>query len=129
MEEHTQRAKATFHSTAKQAAQVALSLRAKALILGHFSARYPHLEDFVLEAKSIFPLLRSRRREKLGVFHYGLGRKVCRMAPRRVSPMNGELNDLLFQFCLENVVFCDNVNSVIAGLDDSSILQRPWPIR
>lgn len=55
LEEHTQRAKATFHSTAKQAAQVALNLRAKALILGHFSARYPHLEDFVLEAKSIFP--------------------------------------------------------------------------
>ncbi len=55
LEEHTQRAKATFHSTARQAAQVALNLRAKALILGHFSARYPHLEDFVLEAKSIFP--------------------------------------------------------------------------
>jgi ribonuclease Z len=55
LEEHTERAKATFHSTAKQAARVASHLRCKNLILGHFSARYPDYQIFVEEAKEIFP--------------------------------------------------------------------------
>jgi len=54
LQEHLARAKTTFHSTAQQAALVAKSLNAGELILGHFSARYPHLDDFGVEAKSVF---------------------------------------------------------------------------
>jgi ribonuclease Z len=54
LEEHNERAKATFHSTAKQAAVVAKHLRSKKLLLGHFSARYPDYQIFVEEAKAIF---------------------------------------------------------------------------
>jgi len=54
LEEHATRAKATFHSTARQAAQVAASLQAHQLILGHFSARYGDLNLFLEEAHSVF---------------------------------------------------------------------------
>lgn len=54
LEEHVERAKSTFHSTAKQAAVVANHLRAKKLLLGHFSARYPDYQAFVDEAKEVF---------------------------------------------------------------------------
>ncbi len=49
-----ERAKTTFHSTAEQAATVALKAKAKKLILGHFSARYTEEEDFITEAKKVF---------------------------------------------------------------------------
>lgn len=55
LEEKIDRAKQTFHSTAKQAAQMAIAAKAQKLILGHFSARYGHLEEFLEEAKPIFP--------------------------------------------------------------------------
>jgi ribonuclease Z len=55
LEEKADRAKQTFHSTAKQAAQMAVLANAQKLILGHFSARYGHLEEFLEEAKPIFP--------------------------------------------------------------------------
>lgn len=48
------RAEATYHSTASQAAQVAKEARAKKLILGHYSARYRDTEPFALEAAKIF---------------------------------------------------------------------------
>ncbi len=48
------RAKITFHSTAQQAAQMAILTNAKQLALGHFSARYDKLELFLDEAKPIF---------------------------------------------------------------------------
>lgn len=54
LEEKADRAKQTFHSTAKQAAQMAVLANAQKLILGHFSARYGHLEEFLGEAKPIF---------------------------------------------------------------------------
>ncbi len=54
LEEKADRAKQTFHSTAKQAAQMAVLANAQKLILGHFSARYGHLEEFLEEAKPIF---------------------------------------------------------------------------
>ncbi len=55
LEEKADRAKQTFHSTAKQAAQMAVLANTQKLILGHFSARYGHLEEFLEEAKLIFP--------------------------------------------------------------------------
>jgi ribonuclease Z len=45
----------TKHSTARQAAQVALEAKAGNLILGHFSTRYKHLDRFLEEAAAIFP--------------------------------------------------------------------------
>jgi ribonuclease Z len=48
------RAKETFHSTAGQAAQMALKSNAQQLLLGHFSSRYSNDEDFLLEAQPIF---------------------------------------------------------------------------
>ena len=53
-EEHIDRAKATFHSTAKQAAAVAKEANVKKLILGHFSSRYENSATHIEEAKSIF---------------------------------------------------------------------------
>lgn len=48
------RAAETFHSTAAQAATIALKANVKKLILGHFSARYKDMEAFQLEAAAIF---------------------------------------------------------------------------
>lgn len=48
------RAKATFHSTAEEAAKIALASETKQLILGHFSARYNLLEPFLEEAGAVF---------------------------------------------------------------------------
>jgi ribonuclease Z len=45
----------TFHSTARQAAQVARRAGVKTLLLGHFSSRYKNLEPFVNEAREVFP--------------------------------------------------------------------------
>lgn len=53
-EEHIERAKATFHSTAKQAAAVAKEANVRKLILGHFSSRYENSATHIEEAKSIF---------------------------------------------------------------------------
>lgn len=50
-----ERATSTFHSTAKQAAKVALQAQAQKLYLGHFSSRYVDAEVLVAEAKEIFP--------------------------------------------------------------------------
>ena len=55
LEDKHDRAKQTFHSTAKQAADMAVLANCKKLILGHFSARYGNLEEFLNEAKSIYP--------------------------------------------------------------------------
>ena len=54
LEDKADRAKQTFHSTAKQAADMAVLANAKKLILGHFSARYGNLDEFLNEAKSIY---------------------------------------------------------------------------
>ena len=45
----------TMHSTAKQAANIALKAGVKKLILGHFSTRYNDINVFREEAGSIFP--------------------------------------------------------------------------
>jgi ribonuclease Z len=44
-----------FHSTAKQAAAIALAASVKQLVLGHFSARYPDETVLLTEARDIFP--------------------------------------------------------------------------
>ncbi|HYK76239.1 MAG TPA: ribonuclease Z [Daejeonella sp.] len=48
------RAKETFHTTALEAAQVALKTHAQKLLIGHFSARYRELEPLLEEAQSVF---------------------------------------------------------------------------
>ena len=54
-EEEKDRAKETGHSTAREAAQVALAARAKRLILSHVSARYSiSAEELVKEARDVF---------------------------------------------------------------------------
>ncbi|MDB4533343.1 ribonuclease Z [Vicingaceae bacterium] len=53
-EEHADRASKTFHSTAKQAAEIATKSGAKRLIIGHFSNRYPDLNIVLQEAKKVF---------------------------------------------------------------------------
>ncbi|MCB0760469.1 MAG: ribonuclease Z [Flavobacteriales bacterium] len=53
--QHEQRAKETFHSTAAQAATVASEAHVKHLLLGHFSSRYTDLSVLEEEAKEIFP--------------------------------------------------------------------------
>jgi ribonuclease Z len=54
-EEERERAKETGHSTAKEAAQVAVAAQAKRLVLNHVSARYSmSAEDLVKEARDVF---------------------------------------------------------------------------
>lgn len=48
-------AKQTTHSTAAEAAQIALKASVGKLIIGHFSTRYYNLESFKTEACEIFP--------------------------------------------------------------------------
>ena len=56
MHNELERAKHTFHSTAHQAAQIALAANVKKLLLGHISARYMHKEnELEQEARTIFP--------------------------------------------------------------------------
>jgi ribonuclease Z len=54
LDDKADRAKKTFHSTAKQAATLAKAANAQQLLLGHFSARYGNLNEFIDEAKPIF---------------------------------------------------------------------------
>lgn len=53
-EEEAQKAAETFHSTARQAATIALKANAKGLLLGHFSARYKDLTPILKEAHATF---------------------------------------------------------------------------
>ncbi|MES2678765.1 MAG: ribonuclease Z [Bacteroidota bacterium] len=54
LEDKAERAKKTFHTTAKQAAEIARTAGVKQLLMGHFSARYGDLREFIEEAKPIF---------------------------------------------------------------------------
>jgi len=54
LEKDMPRAKETFHSTARQAAEIALRAGAKKLVLGHYSARYQNTEHFMKEAVAVF---------------------------------------------------------------------------
>ncbi len=55
-EEEKDRAKETGHSTAREAAQVALAAKARRLVLSHVSARYSiSAEELMKEARAVFP--------------------------------------------------------------------------
>ncbi len=49
------RAASTYHSTSRQAAEVAKKAKVKKLLIGHFSARYKDLGPLLDEAKEVFP--------------------------------------------------------------------------
>lgn len=55
LQEHAEIAAATKHSTAREAAQIALEAEVGCLILGHFSTRYDNFDAFRQEAAEIFP--------------------------------------------------------------------------
>jgi ribonuclease Z len=55
MHDMVERAKETFHTTALEAAEVALKANAKRLLIGHFSARYRELEPMLQESLTLFP--------------------------------------------------------------------------
>lgn len=48
-------AQKTMHSTAKEAANIALKANVKQLVLGHYSTRYENISLFKHEAETIFP--------------------------------------------------------------------------
>ena len=54
LEKDMHRAKDTFHSTARQAAEIASRAGVKLLVLGHYSARYANLDGFLEEAREVF---------------------------------------------------------------------------
>ena len=61
------RAKETYHTTAAQAAQLALDANVKQLVIGHFSARYEDESILFDEASAIFPqtiLAKEKEMEK-----------------------------------------------------------------
>jgi len=50
-----ERADSRFHSTSKQAAEMASKAGVKKLLIGHFSSKYDKLDEFETEAREIFP--------------------------------------------------------------------------
>ena len=54
-EEMAEMAKATMHSTASQAAVVALNAGVAKLVIGHYSSRYRDLGNLLKEAREVFP--------------------------------------------------------------------------
>ncbi|RZM29454.1 MAG: ribonuclease Z [Pedobacter sp.] len=55
LHEMLDRANQTFHSTALQAAEVAVKVGAGKLLIGHFSSRYKALQPLLEEAAAVFP--------------------------------------------------------------------------
>lgn len=49
------RAEETFHSTARQAAEIAMEAGVKKLIIGHYSSRYSEIGTLLKEAVAVFP--------------------------------------------------------------------------
>lgn len=54
LEDLIERAKQTMHSTAKEAATIAVKSNAKKLLIGHFSARYDDINPLLEEAQGVF---------------------------------------------------------------------------
>ena len=54
-DELRERAHYTFHSTTKQAAELAAAANVRQLIIGHFSVRYKDLTPLLEEAREVFP--------------------------------------------------------------------------
>lgn len=55
LHEDIEKAQLTYHTTAKQAAQIAQKAGVKQLLIGHISARYANIEPLLEEAQAIFP--------------------------------------------------------------------------
>jgi len=55
MEDKAADARAKFHSTAREAATIALKANVKKLVIGHFSARYNDADGLLKEAQAVFP--------------------------------------------------------------------------
>ena len=55
LSDRKERALETFHSTAEEAAQLALKIGAKKLLMGHFSSRYTSMQAHIEEAQQYFP--------------------------------------------------------------------------
>jgi ribonuclease Z len=55
LHDRLERAKETFHSTAKQAGCIARLAKAQKLMLGHYSARYRELDELLEEAQHEHP--------------------------------------------------------------------------
>lgn len=68
LEEHAKVAALTKHSTAKQAARIALQASVQRLILGHYSTRYEDLNKFKAQAQEIFPFVDLADDGKVFVF-------------------------------------------------------------
>ncbi|PQV45462.1 RNAse Z [Jejuia pallidilutea] len=69
LEAHAHLAPKTKHSTAKEAAKIAKQANAGTLILGHYSSRYPNLEVFKDEAKTVFKNVKLAQDGKIFSFH------------------------------------------------------------
>jgi len=54
LHEMLDRAMATYHTTALQAAEIAVEVGAKKLLIGHYSARYKDLKPLLDESKTVF---------------------------------------------------------------------------
>ncbi len=54
MEEMRERAHNTYHTTAKEAAEMARQAGCKMLLIGHFSTRYKNLDPVLEEARGVF---------------------------------------------------------------------------
>jgi ribonuclease Z len=54
LNDHEERAKKTFHSTAAQAGKIAKAAGVSQLLLGHYSARYTNTEGFLMQAQTEF---------------------------------------------------------------------------
>jgi ribonuclease Z len=54
-DQHVDRAADTYHSTARQAGEIAKKGNVKKLVLGHFSSRYKEVDEFAIQAKEEFP--------------------------------------------------------------------------
>lgn len=55
MEDKAEDAHLKFHSTAREAATIALKANVKKLLIGHYSARYKEIESLLAEARQVFP--------------------------------------------------------------------------
>ena len=55
LDDQHEKAELRYHSTAKQAAQLAQKAQVKRLLLGHFSSQYERLDAFEQEAREVFP--------------------------------------------------------------------------
>ena len=55
LDDQREKAESRMHSTSRQAAAIALKAGAHELVIGHFSSRYETLDEFLTEAREVFP--------------------------------------------------------------------------